>query len=371
MGIERTFVGLASPIVGRAGAGGHPCQGIYHAPSGTRPTVALIASHYNVDLSEHYLADFLAQRGFGFLGWNTRFRGDDAHFLLDHALVEIAVGVRWLREVAGVEHVVLLGNSGGGSLMAAYQSQAVDPNVTPLEGMRPAPGLGDLPAGDGYVSLAAHGGRPDVLTAWMDAAVVDELDPTQTDPALDLWNPEHGPPYALEFLDRYRAAQVARNDRITEWARAERLRLRAVGYHDRRFSIFRTWADPRTVDPAIEPTRRRANWCYGGEPRRANRGVYGIGTSCTITAWLSMWSLQDSQCRAAPHLARITVPALVVNADADTGVFPSDAALIAAGISAMDKEFHELAADHYFLEPQSARDELADLVAAWISARFG
>lgn len=28
MGIERTFVGLPSPVVGRAGAGGHPCQGI-------------------------------------------------------------------------------------------------------------------------------------------------------------------------------------------------------------------------------------------------------------------------------------------------------------------------------------------------------
>ena len=112
-GIVREFVGLPSPVVGRAGAGGHPCQGIYHRPAGATPRVAFIATHYNVDFSEHYLASFMAERGFGFLGWNTRFRGNEAHFLLDHALAEIGVGVRWLREQAGAERVVLLGNSGG------------------------------------------------------------------------------------------------------------------------------------------------------------------------------------------------------------------------------------------------------------------
>jgi len=130
--VDREFVGLPSPVVGRAGAGGHPCQGIYHRPAGTQPTTAFIATHYNVDFSEHYLASYLAERGFGFLGWNTRFRGNEAHFLLDHALAEIGVGVRWLREHAGVDRVVLLGNSGGGSLMAAYQSQAVEPKTSPV-----------------------------------------------------------------------------------------------------------------------------------------------------------------------------------------------------------------------------------------------
>ena len=79
-----------------------------------------------------------------------------------------------------METIVLLGNSGGGSLMAAYQAQAVDPNVTPLAGMRPAAGLTDLLPADGYVASAAHPGRPDVLTKWMDAAVVDENDPVAT-----------------------------------------------------------------------------------------------------------------------------------------------------------------------------------------------
>src|SRR6185312_16351319 len=176
-GVIREFVGLPSPTAGRAGAGGHPCQGLYHRGVGRKPKVAMIATHYQIDFSEHYLADYMATRGIGFLGWNTRYRGYESSFLLDHALVDIGVGMRWLREIQGVETIVLLGNSGGGSLMAAYQAQAVDPQVTPLEGMRPAAGLTDLPPADGYVASAAHPGRPDVLTAWMDASVVDENDP--------------------------------------------------------------------------------------------------------------------------------------------------------------------------------------------------
>ncbi len=181
-GVTREFVGMDSPTARRAGSGGHPCQGLYHRGVGRKPKVAMIAIHYQIDFSEHYLADYMATRGIGFLGWNTRFRGFESSFLLDHALVDIGVGVRWLREVQGVETIVLLGNSGGGSLMAAYQAQAVDPHVTPLEGMRPAAGLTDLPPADGYVASAAHPGRPDVLTAWMDASVVDENDPSQPIP---------------------------------------------------------------------------------------------------------------------------------------------------------------------------------------------
>ena len=38
-----------------------------------------------------------------------------------------------------------------------------------------------------------------------------------------------------------------------------------------------------------------------------------------------MWSLRHAQTRAEPHLARIDCPALVINAEQDTGVYPSDA----------------------------------------------
>jgi len=329
----------------------------------------MIATHYQIDFSEHYIADYIATRGIGFLGWNTRFRGFESSFLLDHALVDIGIGVNWLREDQGVETVVLLGNSGGGSLMAAYQSQAVDPNVTPLDGMRPAAGLTELPPADGYVATAAHPGRPDVLTAWMDAAVIDENDPVATDPDLDLFNEDNGPPYSPEFLDRYRAAQVARNHAITDWAERELKRVRAGGFSDRPFTVMRTWADPRMVDPSIEPTMRQANHCYAGDPAKANRSPHGIAAACTLRSWLGMWSLRTAQTGAEPHLARIDCPALVINADQDTGVYPSDARRIHDALASTDKTLAVIDTDHYFTTP-GARSEQADTIAKWIAKRW-
>ena len=329
----------------------------------------MIATHYQIDFSEHYLADYMATRGIGFLGWNTRFRGFESSFLLDHALVDIGVGVRWLREVQGVETVVLLGNSGGGSLMAAYQAQAVDPHVTPLEGMRPAAGLNDLLPADGYVASAAHPGRPDVLTAWMDAAVVDENDPVATDPELDLFDERNGPPYSRGVR---RALPVGADRPQPRDHRLGRNRTQTGprrGFSDRPFTVMRTWADPRMVDPTLEPTKRQANLCYAGVPVKANRSAHGIAAACTLRNWIGMWSLRHAQTRAEPHLARIDCPALVINSEQDTGVYPSDAQRIYDALASTDKSQCAIDTDHYFTTP-GARSEQADTIARWIAKRW-
>lgn len=367
---ERIFVSLTSPTATRNGAGFMPCQGLYHRPRGKPPTIAFIASHYNVDFAEHYLGEYLASRGYGFLGWNTRFRGNEAFFILEHALIDIGAGVRWLREVAGVEQVVLVGNSGGGSLMGAYQSQASEPNITATRGLRLPDAALSLPACDFYVSLNAHAGRPEVLTAWMDPAVTDERDPTAVDPALDMFNPDNGPPYGAAFITRYRKAQEARNHRITDWANAELDRLEAIGLFDRAFNLYRTWADPRLLDASIDPSDRPVGVCYAGDPKTANYSPRGIGLTNTCRTWLSMWSLRESQCRGAPHLGRIRVPSLVIQSMADTGVFPSDARAIHDALAATDRTLQFMTGDHYLTAPADARDAVADRIHGWLETRI-
>jgi pimeloyl-ACP methyl ester carboxylesterase len=208
-----------------------------------------------------------------------------------------------------------------------------------------------------------------VLTAWMDAAVVDEDDPVASDPALDLFEAKNGPPYSEEFVARYRAAQTARNEAITDWAEAELERIRAAGHSDRPFTVMRTWADPRMVDPTLEPTKRQANLCYAGTPMHANRSARGIAAACTLRNWLGMWSLRHAQTRAEPHLALIDCPALVINAEQDTGVFPSDAQRIHAALASTDKALCSIDTDHYFTTP-GARSEQADTIAKWIAKRW-
>ncbi len=92
----------------------------------------------------------------------------------------------------------------------------------------------------------------------MDGSVSDEGDPTKTDASLDPFNPDNGPPYSQDFIARYRAAQKARNQRITDWAKVELKRLNDAGIPDRIFPMFRTWADLRFMDPAIDPLTGRA-----------------------------------------------------------------------------------------------------------------
>jgi esterase/lipase len=79
-----------------------------------------------------------------------------------------------------------------------------------------------------------------------------------------------------------------------------------------------------------------------------------------------MWSLRTSQCIAAPHLARITLPALVLHASADACVYDSDARTLYAALATNNKQLEFIKADHYLTEPSGAREEAADLIAAWL-----
>jgi pimeloyl-ACP methyl ester carboxylesterase len=80
-----------------------------------------------------------------------------------------------------------------------------------------------------------------------------------------------------------------------------------------------------------------------------------------------MWSLRTSQCIAAPHLAKITVPSLVLHATADACVYDSDARRLHNAIAAPAKKLMFLKADHYLQEPADAREKAADLIAEWVA----
>src|SRR3546814_4024404 len=80
---------------------------------------------------------------------------------------------------------------------------------------------------------------------------------------------------------------------VTDWEKAELKRLNDAGIPDRIFPMFRCWGDIRCVDPAIDPSDRKPNWCYRGDPAIANR-TPSIGRANTIKTWLNMWSLETS-----------------------------------------------------------------------------
>lgn len=367
--IDVSPVAIESATGRRHPVGSLPCQGSWWRPRGAVPRTAIIAAHYSADMSNHFLAESFAIRGYGFLGWNTRYRSGEESFSIEHALIDIGAGVTWLK-AQGVERIVLLGNSGGGSLMAAYQSQSVasvfSSNVSIV-----AAALTQLIPADLYISLNAHAGRADYLTSIIDPAVRQESDPIITDPGLDMYAPSNGPPYDQTFLSGYRDAQADRNRRITAWAEVELNRLTAAGYTDRVFGVPRVWADPRFLDPTIDPSDRAPGWCYAGNPSAANRGIVGMARAVTLRTWLELWSLDRSTCRAGQHLPNVRLPALVIQTTHDVGVFPSDARLILDLLGSQDKTLMMMPGTHFIDAPAGARLAVTEAITGWLADHEG
>jgi hypothetical protein len=138
--------------------------------------------------------------------------------------------------------------------MAAYQSQAVEPCVVPVAGMRPLAALEELLPGDLFIALAAHSGRPEVLTAWPDPSVTDESDPVSADPALDPFNPDNGPPYVLPAPLPCRAARPQRaHHRLGAWPAGSAARDPSQGPAIHHLPQLGRSADDRPVDRAVGP----------------------------------------------------------------------------------------------------------------------
>ena len=203
----------------------------------------------------------LARAGHHVIYCNSRFRGTDSALLMEKVVEDLGEAIKDAKNRLGYSKVVLAGWSGGGSLSVFYQQQAQNPTVTasPSGDGPDLTKLGLLPA-DGIMLLAAHVSRHGTLTEWMDASILDESDPSARDPELDLYNPDNPnqPPYTAEFLERYREAQIARNRRITKWVKEKLAELKAAGRPDDEFGfvVHGTMADPRWLDPTVDPNER-------------------------------------------------------------------------------------------------------------------
>ena len=55
-------------------------------------------------------------------------------------------------------------------------------------------------------------------------------------------------------------------------------------------TVFRTDADPRTVDLSLDPSERPYGSLFGKRPDLINYGLTGFGRLTTPEAWLSTWS---------------------------------------------------------------------------------
>ena len=334
-----------------------------YRPEDRMPATGLVCIHPQVSFLHHFALPHFARRGYAALGVNSRYAGNESAVLLENVVLDLAAGVDWLR-ANGCRHVALVGNSGGGAIAAMYQGHAEASALPDLASYA-------LPPADAIVLLNAHRGRAQVLTTWLDPSVVDERDPDKTDPALDMYDSRNGPPYAAEWVARYREAQIARNLRITRWVESELARLeRANGpMRDFPFVVFRTAADPRFLDLTLDPSDRPPG-TYWGDARAANYMLGGLGRVTSLRSWLSQWGWETSRGSAPLHLRKTRAPLLVMQSTADQGVFPAEAKAIYEAATVGDKRLEWLpGATHFFKDQPELLDRMVSTVADWLSER--
>ena len=284
---------------------------------------------------------------------NRYFRNDSV-LIFEKVLLDFGAWMRYSKEVLGYEKVVIVGWSGGGPLAVFYQSQAERPSITDTPNGDPVDvvGAGLIPA-DAVVFQAGSVSRARILLEALDPSIRDETDPDNRDPRWDLYdraNPVQ-PPYPADFLAEYRAAQLDRMRRIT--ADVERVLAELRGRNgkemERGFVVHRTMADPRYIDPAVDPNDRAPNWCLSGDPETVNSGPVGFGRFCTLRSWLSQWSIDHSRADAAVCAARISVPFLAIENSGDDGAPPVHMREVYAAATSKDKDYILIeGANHYY-----------------------
>jgi len=350
-------------------------EGMHILPRGRPSDTCILMMHPSSTLHTLPIPNALAAQGLHVLCCGSRYPKNDTALIMEKVLIDLGAYVRHAREALGYEKVVLLGWSGGGSLSLFYQAQAEHPEVTSTPAGDPLDltGAGLQPA-DAVLFIAAHASRARVLTEWLDPSVLDELNPDLRETELDIYDPynPNQPPYGAAFLVRYRQRQIARNRAITAWVheQLDTLSRAATGELERGFVVHRTMADPRWLDPAVDPNERRPGWCYLGDPQVVNTGPVGLARFCTLRSWLSQWSYDESRADGVASARRISVPLLTIVNSADDACPPSHTAEIFAAAGSADKQEQVIeGANHYYKgQPEHLRSACAR-IERWLAER--
>jgi pimeloyl-ACP methyl ester carboxylesterase len=223
MGIQQTFIRL-----GRDG------QSILYEPEtlSDKSRIAIVAMHVGADYLTFPLGPEMAAKGYRVLCANASNNSQN----LDQKMLDLGLAVSELRKRRDISKVVLMGHSGGATLMSAYQNVAENgPDVFrgPEKLIQCSDDLIGLSPADGMMLLDANFGNGAMTLFSLDPGVVNEDNGQRIDEKLNLLNPangfrEEGTVYPVEFVRAFQKAQGERNRRLIRTA-LDRLSLIEAG----------------------------------------------------------------------------------------------------------------------------------------------
>lgn len=193
-------------------------NGVLYAPENDADckNVAVMVMHSDADYLNFPAGKALASHGYPTLCANV----SRVTETLDKKLLDVKACIEYLKSLPGVEKVVILGHSGGATLMSCYQAVAEN-GVAVFQDEKkivPISDIGELPAADAVMLIDSNWGNGIMTLLSLDPAVKDNANGVDLDPGYDLakqegYSPE-GAHYCEEFIAKYQKAQAARNDKL-------------------------------------------------------------------------------------------------------------------------------------------------------------
>ncbi|HUN53272.1 MAG TPA: hypothetical protein VMU42_19245 [Candidatus Sulfotelmatobacter sp.] len=313
----------------------------------------------------------MAKNGWHVITVASRYPHNDSTLIMEKVAYDLGATIRHAKEKFGYEKIVLAGWSGGGSLSMFYQAEAEHPSITHTPaGEEYDLTRAQLPPADAVMQLAAHMSRHRTLTEWLDPSIADEANPHKRDVALDIYHADGPkPPYDRAWLKDFRAAQLARNRRITAWVkeRYADFQKRGLTADEQCFVVEGTMAEPKWYDGTIDPNDRKVGTCFMGDPKVVNNTPAGLARFSSLRSWLSQWSYDDARADGPNSGPKISVPVFQIVNTADDACTPAHADAIFNAVMHADKERHVIqGANHYYFGQPDKMQESVEAQGEWL-----
>lgn len=195
--------------------------------------IAVLVMHSDEDYLLWPTGPELAKRGYTVLNANVMNK-EGIIFSQIEKMQSVKAAVEYLRSLPQVEKIILMGHSGGGTLMSAYQAIAEKgPQIFQApEKIYPYPSNEELLPADGIMLLDSNWGNAVMQLLSLDPAVEDENSGMLINEDLNLFNPingfdKNGSTYTDEFIHHFQKSQSIRNIYILEYALSRLMKIEA------------------------------------------------------------------------------------------------------------------------------------------------
>lgn len=216
-----------------------------------RAGIGILVMHSDQNYYNFVPCPELAKRGFTVMAANV----SEMKSPLDRKIEDVAFYLEQLQKLPGVKKTILLGHSGGATLMSCYQAVAEngagifqdDKKLVKMKDLK-AP----VPKADAVMFLDSNWGNGVMTLLSIDPQVTDETTSKNLNTEFDLFDPdngfeEQGSHYAPEFVEKYQKAQAARFAKIVERAVA---RCKALDQGDGDYVDDEPFIVPAGAQPA-------------------------------------------------------------------------------------------------------------------------